>query len=213
MYGNNYSDNPESTRLYPFIMSKLCENFSYEDSKFSVHKTKDKTARVAMWRELKIPAVYTMEASFCGADFGPNKDYHFGTEHFLEAGKSLCLGLLIYCDVNVPKVLDMLDKGKQKAKDKSETVTTTKAMTRKILVSELIGDKKLLQSGKEDVEVGGSDSAPSEDNMEDEEMAKILPSPANKNKKKEQDKNQKKKPVTSKFFKNDSVEGELALKT
>lgn len=36
MYGNNYPENPESTRLYPFIMSKLCENFSYPCSRFQV---------------------------------------------------------------------------------------------------------------------------------------------------------------------------------
>ena len=68
MYGNNYNENPESTRLFPFIMSKLCDSFSYTASRFNVHKSKESTARVTMWRELKIPAVYTMEASFCGPD-------------------------------------------------------------------------------------------------------------------------------------------------
>lgn len=47
-------------------MSKVCDSFAFENSKFSIHKSKEATARVAMWRELKIPAVYTMEASFCG---------------------------------------------------------------------------------------------------------------------------------------------------
>jgi hypothetical protein len=77
MYGNNYTENPESTRLLPFIISKLSNNFSYSDSKFSMSKAKETTARMSMWNALKIPAVYTMEASFCGADKGPNKDYHF----------------------------------------------------------------------------------------------------------------------------------------
>lgn len=77
MYGNNYAENPESTRLLPFILSKITSNFNYADSKFVVSKGKDGTARIQMWNALKIPAVYTMEASFCGADSGPNKDYHF----------------------------------------------------------------------------------------------------------------------------------------
>jgi len=67
MYGNNYSENPESTRLFPFIMSKVLDSFSFESSRFSIHRSKESTARVSMWKELKIPAVYTMEASFCGA--------------------------------------------------------------------------------------------------------------------------------------------------
>jgi cytosolic carboxypeptidase protein 2/3 len=29
IYGNNYVENPESTRFFPFIMSKVCDSFSY----------------------------------------------------------------------------------------------------------------------------------------------------------------------------------------
>ena len=68
MYGNNYPEAPERTRMFPFIMSKLCDYFSFEYSRFNMHKSKEATARIAMWRELKIPNVFTMEASFSGAD-------------------------------------------------------------------------------------------------------------------------------------------------
>lgn len=83
MYGNNFEDRPHSTRVFPFIMSKLCDFFSFEYSRFSVHKSKEATARVTLWRELKIPNVFTMEASFCGADKGEFKDKHFQPEHFM----------------------------------------------------------------------------------------------------------------------------------
>jgi len=39
-----------------------------------MHKSKEATARISIWKELKIPAIYTMEASFCGADQGTLKD-------------------------------------------------------------------------------------------------------------------------------------------
>jgi cytosolic carboxypeptidase protein 2/3 len=80
MFGNNYANNPESTRFLPFIMSKLCKNFSFEHCSFVVRKSKEATARISMWKMLKIPAVYTLEASFCGADIGPNAGYHFEQE-------------------------------------------------------------------------------------------------------------------------------------
>lgn len=115
MYGNNYPENPESTRLYPFIMSKLCDSFSYPDSRFSVHKSKEATSRITMWRELKVPAVYTMEASFCGADYGPKKDFHYTTEDFMDIGKKLCLGLFIYCDIDIPKSLSQIKKHNKNA--------------------------------------------------------------------------------------------------
>ena len=74
MYGNSSIEKPEESRMFPYILSKLCDYFSFEQSRFSMHKSKEATARISMWKELKIPAIYTMEASFCGADIGSAKD-------------------------------------------------------------------------------------------------------------------------------------------
>ena len=74
MYGNNYQEKPDATRVFPFILSKLCDFFSFELSRFSMHKSKEATARIAIWKELKIPNIFTMEASFSGADKGELKD-------------------------------------------------------------------------------------------------------------------------------------------
>jgi len=54
-----------------------------------------------MWRELKIPNVFTMEASFSGADRGELKDTHFSTENFMLVGRRLLEALLIYCKIDV----------------------------------------------------------------------------------------------------------------
>jgi len=51
-------------------LSKICDYFSFEQSRFSMNKSKDGTARIAMFKELNIPNIFTMEASFCGADRG-----------------------------------------------------------------------------------------------------------------------------------------------
>jgi len=84
-------------------MSKIMDSFSYESSRFNIHKSKEATARVAMWRELKIPAVYTMEASFCGPTIGSLSGLHFTTDHLMEAGRKLCIALLIFSDIDVVK--------------------------------------------------------------------------------------------------------------
>ena len=86
-------------------MSKLCDYFSFETSRFSVHKSKESTARVSMWRELKIPNVFTMEASFSGADKGELKDTHFTSENFMVAGKRLLEALIIYCKIDVSSTI------------------------------------------------------------------------------------------------------------
>ncbi len=66
MYGNTSETNPEDYRLFPYIMSRLNSFFSFASSKFAVQKSKASTARIAMWKELGIPCVYTIEASFFG---------------------------------------------------------------------------------------------------------------------------------------------------
>jgi hypothetical protein len=71
MYGNsvvNELDALKQSRMFPYVMSKLCSFFSYDSSRYVVQKSKESTARVTLWRELKNPHVYTLEASFCGAN-------------------------------------------------------------------------------------------------------------------------------------------------
>jgi len=101
MYGNNFDNRPHATRVFPFIMSKLLDFFSFEYSRFSVHKSKEATARVTLWRELKIPNVFTLEASFCGADKGQLKDKHFMPEHLMLAGKKILEALIVYTKLKV----------------------------------------------------------------------------------------------------------------
>lgn len=93
------------SRLYPFILSKLCDFFSFESCRFSMHKSKEATARIAMYRELKIPAIFTLEASFSGADMGQYKDMHFTTEHLMTMGRKVLEALLVYQKVNVQQTL------------------------------------------------------------------------------------------------------------
>lgn len=158
IYGNNYAENPEITRLFPFIMSKVSDSFSYESCRFNMHKSKESTARITMWRELKIPAVYTMEASFCGPQIGKIAGMHFTTDHLTGIGRALCLSLIIYLDIDVPKSLKEMKSQKRKkgsrgseAEENSEIAQELKDYNRKTLVAELLSDKTLLtNSSKSD---------------------------------------------------------------
>lgn len=80
MYGCNIPSNPEETRLLPFIMGKICPYFYFNHSRFGVQKSKDATARVALFKEMKIPNIFTMESSFCGNDKGKYAGLHFTCE-------------------------------------------------------------------------------------------------------------------------------------
>lgn len=52
-----------------------------------------------MFNELKLPAIYTMESSFCGNDQGPFAGYHFSTENLMQTGRDFCRTLFVYCNL------------------------------------------------------------------------------------------------------------------
>lgn len=70
-----------------------------------MHKSKEATARVAIYKEVKIPAIYTLEASFSGTDMGRLKDHHFTTEHLMMMGRKVCEALIVYARINVQTVI------------------------------------------------------------------------------------------------------------
>lgn len=65
-YGNNYAATPETTRIFPFLISQLDEKISFEGCRFKNEKVFESTARISLWKMLRIPYVYTLESSFLG---------------------------------------------------------------------------------------------------------------------------------------------------
>ncbi len=90
MYGCNFSSAPEKTRIFPYILDKINPHFWFGYSHFGVQKSKDATARVALFKELRIPNIFTMESSFCGNDKGPFEGKHFTTESLESVGRDVC---------------------------------------------------------------------------------------------------------------------------
>ena len=80
--------------------------FCYEYSRFGNQKSKEATARISMYKELKsVPNIFTMESSFAGCDAGPAAGKHFTTEMLETLGHDCCRALLIYCNLYVPPEL------------------------------------------------------------------------------------------------------------
>jgi hypothetical protein len=114
IYGNNIVGDDEACRIFPFLFSKVSQPyFSYDYSKFSVHKSKETTARIAIWKELgsKHANIFTYESSFCGpkpVKYEPNRggisrapmlhevNYHFNTKDYALLGTNLCKAILLY---------------------------------------------------------------------------------------------------------------------
>ena len=112
-YGNSNNDIKEEVRLFPFIMSKIWEEFSYKLCRFKVQRHKESTSRIAMWRSLSTNNVFTLEASFWGPNIGPLKDNHFRIEDYHSIGHKLWQAILVYAKIewdSLKQYLEIKDK-------------------------------------------------------------------------------------------------------
>lgn len=97
-------------RIFPALMEKNCDIFNFSDCSFVVQKSKESTARVVGWKELGITNTYTVEASFCGADYGKYADFHFNTDLLQEVGHKFCETIIDFVDPDQVKVKDVLEQ-------------------------------------------------------------------------------------------------------
>ena len=94
MYGCNGKDPNKKELAFPMLMKNKCSVFSFRDCSFTVQKEKEGTARIAIWKEFNLIHCYTLEASFCGADFGKYEFFHYNQEIFYEIAVSFCKCLI-----------------------------------------------------------------------------------------------------------------------
>lgn len=64
-------------RIFPRLLWKISQNFSFRDCNFAMQQSKMSTARIVVFKEFGLTNSFTLEASFCGADFGRNAGKHF----------------------------------------------------------------------------------------------------------------------------------------
>ncbi|XP_069979265.1 cytosolic carboxypeptidase 1 isoform X2 [Penaeus vannamei] len=87
-----FLDHPDFM-LLPRLAQSCMATFSLRDCHFQIERTRESTARVAVWRQFEIPMSYTMEASTCGCDQGPYKNYHLSPKQLQESGEGFCVSL------------------------------------------------------------------------------------------------------------------------
>ena len=148
MYGCDDKRKPKPTvRVFPKLLSwnQYGKKYvSFADCCFAVKKGREGTGRVVVSKELGIQNAYTLEATFCGADFGPLKDAHFNIAHLCESGRALIDTLLDYYMPNPAQrekaaVLLKQASERKSARDRSERMAEARrAMQQSIRVDESI---------------------------------------------------------------------------
>lgn len=64
-------------KVFPYLLAQNCEDFSFHTCLFGVHKSKEATGRVVVFKEFSVSNSYTLECSFCGPTQGSNQGTHF----------------------------------------------------------------------------------------------------------------------------------------
>lgn len=94
MYGCDDKKRPKpQVRAFPqfFATHSIGRKYvCFSDCSFHVKKGRESTARVVVAKEINIPLSFTLEATFCGANYGPLKHCHMNIGHLQEVGTALC---------------------------------------------------------------------------------------------------------------------------
>ncbi len=90
MYGCSGKDPYKKELAFPILMKNRCQVFCYKDCCFAVQKDREGSARIALWKDFNLINSYTLEVSFCGADFGKYEFFHYNQDIFQEIAENFC---------------------------------------------------------------------------------------------------------------------------
>jgi len=112
MYGcsSNKIGDFNREKIFPKLLSMNSKIFSFPNCCFDIQKSKESTGRVVVWRELNIMNSYTIEASFCGADFERYANCHFNREMLEELGYQFCETIYDFCNPDQSKIKKAMEE-------------------------------------------------------------------------------------------------------
>ena len=198
----NYKENKRTCKLFPFICSKLSKIISYQQCSFSMPKYKLSTERIALFNELYDEDnnnIVALETSFFGINrAGEYARTYYNSKLLKEIGRDVCMGMLSYYykyeNMSIePNIFSNKENAKLLDIDMRE------------FENEMISE---INEDDEDIDLNDekSESEPSVDNLDKNQIMKLMP---NNSKKRKRKKNKYKKYDKKKDNKNRDLDIEL----
>ena len=178
-YANHNENDIKYCKYFPFICGKISNIISFEKSCFKMPKYKRGTGRINLFQELDNENVFTLETSYFGCNQGKYINQYFNIEMLKEIGKDICLGIILYHynsnlkqgikEINPKLNLVYINNIDEYNKEFDEYI--------------LLLNKKLKEGGikndndelDDDDDISDSESEPSRDNLDEEEIKKLFP--------------------------------------
>ena len=167
----NYKDNKRACKLFPYICSKLSKIINFQQCTFAMPRYKLSTERIALFNELADEDnnnIVALETSFFGINRnGEYSHLYFNTKLLKEVGRDICMGMLSYYykyeNVSVePNLLNNKEISKELDVDMRE------------FEDEIIRE---VNEEEDEIEINDekSESEPSVDNLDKNQIMKLMP--------------------------------------
>ena len=188
-YGNYHEDDYTKGKYFPFSCAKKSKTIQFEKSKFKMPKYKRGTGRINLYKEFNLENVFTLETSYFGCNSGNYQNKYFTCETLQEIGRDVCNGILLYhyhtnIILGIENKLYDYPNLKEKVENDEKIITNqfneyiNKANKNKEELTKEINNE---EEKEENVESDGldnesdSESEPSQDNIEENEILKLMP--------------------------------------
>ena len=208
-YANHDKENFAFCKFFPFLISKKAKCVRFDKCKFSMPKMKNGTGRVDLFRELNIENVFTLETSNFGASTGEYANKYFNAKSLLEIGRDVCLGVLMMhyhqrskMGIDIRKSLinmseirgieNEFDLYCARGKGMKEESEEEEKKEEELKEGDNEEKKNEENNDEEDEDELDSESEPSLDNIDIEEIKQLIPLERRKVKKSKKNKNLKK---------------------
>ena len=169
----NYKDDKRTCRLFPYLCSHLSKIISFQQSTFAMPKFKLNTERITLFNELEEENndnIVALETSFFGINrIGEYARTYFNTKLLKEVGRDLCMGMLSYYYKYENKKIELnYFKNKENAK---KLDVDMREFESEIIKEENEDD----DDNNNDLNEEKSESEPSIDNLDKNQIMRLLP--------------------------------------
>ncbi len=196
-YANHRKENFSSGKFFPFISAKKSKIISFEKSIFSMPKYKKGTGRINLFQELDIDNIVTLETSYFGCNFKDYSNKYFTIDNLKEIGRDICIGILylnyyqnykigINNFINYPNLKKKIEIDFKNINQEFENWIQKKEKNNKEENNINQNDNSSIKNEKNNDDLidddddpneneSNSESEPSGDNLDIEEIKKLLP--------------------------------------
>ena len=180
----NYKDNKRTCKLFPYICSKLSKIINFQQCTFAMPRYKLTTERIVLFNELAEEDnnnIVALETSFFGINRnGEYSHLYFNTTLLKEIGRDVCLGMLSYYYKYENISLD-------------SNLLNSKDIPKKLDVDMREFEDEIIREVNEedeDIEIVDekSESEPSVDNLDKNQIMKLMPTNGKKRRRKKTNK-------------------------